>query len=68
MSGVGCYPKLYFDRREIIMPTVPINIESASEFYIINDGYESLILRHNVCIEYGHIELIVNYCNFIILR
>jgi len=35
------------------MPIVPLNIDSISEFYIINDGYESLSLRHTINIEYG---------------
>ena len=68
MSGIGSYPKLYFDRREIIMPVVPLNIESICEFYIINDGYESLTLKHNIIIEYGQLDLTINYCIFLLLQ
>ena len=48
MKGYGSYPKLSFDRREIILPIVPLNILAVSHFYVINDGYEKLVLRHNI--------------------
>ena len=32
VSGTGVTPKLYFDRREIILPEVPVGFESTSTF------------------------------------
>ncbi len=40
--GIGSYPKLSFDRREVILPTVPLNTLSTCSFFILNDGYENL--------------------------
>jgi hypothetical protein len=48
MKGFGSYPKLFFDRREVILPVVPLNIMAFSSFFIINDGYEKLTLKHNI--------------------
>ena len=30
IAGTGCYPQLTFDRREIILPTVPVGVTSVS--------------------------------------
>ena len=46
MKGNGSYPRLAFDRREVIIPPVPLNIPSVAYFHIVNDGYESLKLKH----------------------
>jgi len=47
MKGSGNFPKITFDRNEIILPVVPLNVTAVSSFYIINDGYEKLTLKHN---------------------
>lgn len=46
-KGVGAYPKLTFDKREVIMPIVPLNISTKCQFKVINDGYENLTLKEN---------------------
>ena len=40
LKGTAALPRLLFDRREVILPPVPLNIESKAIFRIINDGYE----------------------------
>ena len=37
---------LYFNKREVIMPVVPLDIETTASFRIINDGYENCNLRY----------------------
>ncbi len=41
MKGTGIYPRLNFDRREVILPIVPLNIPSVCNFVLTNDGYEN---------------------------
>lgn len=45
---MGAYPKLTFDRREVILPIVPLGISAKCQFRMINDGYENLTLKDNV--------------------
>ena len=56
-KGVAAYPKLLFDRREIIMPTVPLKIESRYIFRLINDGYENLKLNPRIVDECGNLDI-----------
>ena len=46
-KGIGAYPKLTFDKREAIMPIVPLGIQTKCQFKVINDGYENLTLKEN---------------------
>ena len=48
LKGVGAKPRLLFDRRQVIMPVVPLGQLSKATFKIINDGYENLIVTYNV--------------------
>ena len=41
LRGEGAIPRILFDRREIILPVVPLGVESKCTFRIINDGYQS---------------------------
>ena len=45
-KGVGAYPRLLFDRKEIILPIVPLGIIAKCSFRVINDGFENLTLKH----------------------
>ena len=47
-KGEGAYPRLTFDRREILLPVVPLDIEARCSFRIINDGYENLTLKYKL--------------------
>jgi hypothetical protein len=57
LKGSAARPKLLFDRREVILPVVPLGVESRCSFRIINDGYENLTLRNRVFGEEGSINL-----------
>ena len=41
LEGEGFYPRIYFDKRELILPIVPLGIESSIKFKIKNEGYEN---------------------------
>ena len=57
LKGYGDYPRLLFERREIILPVVPLDIESRCVFRIINDGYENLTLKHEILNDVGNIPI-----------
>lgn len=61
LKGEGAYPKLLFDRREVIMPVVPLGIESRCSFKIDNEGYQNLTLKHYLAQDIGAIDLKVEY-------
>jgi hypothetical protein len=46
MWGVGTHPKILFDRREIVLPVVPLGITAKTTFKIKNEGYENIELNH----------------------
>ena len=41
LEGEGLLPRLYFDKRELILPIVPLGFESTIKFKVKNDGYEN---------------------------
>lgn len=45
LKGKGAYPRLVFDRKEVVLPQVPCNVYTKCMFRIINDGYENLNLN-----------------------
>ncbi len=45
----------------MILPVVPLNTVSIAHFYIINDGYEKLKLKHNFVQSFGNLDLDINY-------
>lgn len=57
LRGNGAAPKLMFDRREIILPIVPLNIVSKCVFRIVNDGYENMPIKAVISKEYGPLNL-----------
>lgn len=61
LSGEGAFPKLIFDRKEIILPVVPLNITARCVFRIINDGYENLNLDHQVIHTISQINVDIKY-------
>jgi hypothetical protein len=60
-KGMGAFPKLTFDRREVILPVVPLGITAKCLFRIINDGYENLTLKHMIGQELEGFQVDVNY-------
>jgi len=61
ISGSSAYPRLTFDRTEIIMPTVPLNIASKCVFRILNDGYENTSLSCKVPSDFTDVKLEVRF-------
>ena len=48
LNGSGVYPRIVFDCQEILLPAVPLNVESRALFHVANDGYDSLDLTHKL--------------------
>jgi len=48
MKGVGQNPRLLFDRKEIILPVVPLGFLATTTFRVINDGYDNLVLEDKI--------------------
>ena len=42
--GEGAKPRIYFDKREIILPIVPLGIETKAAIKLRNEGYTQMIL------------------------
>lgn len=61
LKGDGIFPKITFDRREIILPTVPLNIVSRGFFRIINEGYDNFNVKPNFSQDLGSINLKLSY-------
>ncbi|CAK9109555.1 unnamed protein product [Durusdinium trenchii] len=61
MKGQGTVPKLTFDRREIVLPIVPLGIRSRCLFYIVNEGYESLDVQYRLPNDQIRIPLTINF-------
>ncbi len=45
LEGEGLLPRLYFDKRELILPIVPLGIEGSIKFKVKNEGYENEEIR-----------------------
>ena len=41
LEGEGLFPRIYFDKRELILPIVPLGMESSIRFKVKNEGYEN---------------------------
>jgi len=46
LIGEGTLPRIFFDKREIIMPVVPLGFESRVRFKIMNEGYDNTKLTY----------------------
>lgn len=54
LKGESAFPRILFDRREVILPMVPLNVESKIQFYIYNDGYQSVNLKGHIIETFQH--------------
>lgn len=59
--GEGADAKIYFDRREIILPPVPLNIETKATFQVCHNGYENQQLRCKVANEVGQLPITISF-------
>ena len=61
LKGLGAQPKLNFDRRDVILPIVPLGVVSKCTFRIFNDGYENMSLKEVLHQEMENLNLKVTY-------
>ena len=54
VRGEGQYPRLKFDRKECIMPAVPLGFTSKAQFYVMSQGYDNLQLKVNCLLTASH--------------
>ena len=57
MKGEGAYPRLLFDRKEVILPIVPLGYTAETTFRLISDGYESINIQEEIPQDLGIINL-----------
>lgn len=60
-KGQGTVPKLNFDRRELVLPIVPLGVRSRCLFHIVNEGYESLEVKYRLPTDNIRIPLTINF-------
>ena len=61
LQGEGTVPRINFDRRHVLLPVVPLNIQSRCIFQVLNDGYENVELRYEIREDPGDINLKLHY-------
>jgi hypothetical protein len=61
VKGSADYPKILFDRREIILPVVPLGVEAKMTFLIFNDGYENMHITHNIIQDMTNIPVYIKF-------
>lgn len=59
--GEGADAKIYFDRREIILPPVPLDIETKATFLVCHNGYENQELRCKIANEVGKLPIDITF-------
>lgn len=57
LKGEGTEPKIFFDRREIILPVVPLGIQSKATFLVCHNGYQNLELDPKIASEVGKLPI-----------
>lgn len=61
LRGRGTVPGLAFDRREIVLPIVPLGVRSRCLFYVVNEGYESLEVKYRLPTDSIRIPLTIHF-------
>lgn len=56
-KGEGADAKIFFDRREVILPCTPLGIPARATFMVCHNGYENLELRPKVANEVGKLPI-----------
>ena len=59
--GEGADAKIYFDRREVLMPCTPLDIPTMATFMVCHNGYENLELRPKIANEVGKLPIELNF-------
>eukprot|EP00002_Diphylleia_rotans_P030530 TRINITY_DN6284_c0_g1_i1.p1 TRINITY_DN6284_c0_g1~~TRINITY_DN6284_c0_g1_i1.p1 ORF type:complete len:2909 (+),score=517.05 TRINITY_DN6284_c0_g1_i1:178-8904(+) len=50
-KGTATHSMLSFDRKEVILPVVPLGSKATATFYVINHGYDNLTLKYKTPLE-----------------
>lgn len=61
LKGEGTEPKLFFDRWEVILPIVPLELQSKAVFMVHHNGYENLELVPKIASEVGKLPIQINF-------
>lgn len=61
LKGEGAEPKLFFDRREVILPITPLELQSKAVFLVQHNGYENLELVPKIASEVGKLPIQINF-------
>jgi hypothetical protein len=61
LKGVSAFPRILFDRREVIMPIVPLGVESRISFNIFNDGYQTVNLKGHIIETFTHFPIKIEF-------
>jgi hypothetical protein len=61
LKGEAAYPKVMFDRRQIIMPVVPLGVESRCFFRIINEGFQTVSFKARPSDEFNIVPLKIEF-------
>ena len=61
VQGSGVQPNLGFDRREVILPTVPLGYKTTATFFVINQGYDNLNVRYQLSPESALIPISITF-------
>jgi len=59
--GEGADAKIYFDRREVILPPVPLDTETKASFMVCHNGYENQELRCKIASDVGKLPIVINF-------
>jgi len=59
--GEGADAKIYFDRREVILPCTPLEIPARATFVVCHNGYENLELRPKIANEVGKLPIELHF-------
>ena len=59
--GEGAEAKIFFDRREVVLPVVPLGFQAKATFLVCHNGYENLELRPKIATEVGKLPITLNF-------
>jgi hypothetical protein len=61
LKGRGSYPRLLFDRKDVVLPAVPIGVKSSTRFHILNKGYDNLEVRCKLPIDSSKVPIQLSF-------
>ena len=59
--GEGADAKIYFDRREVILPPSPLDVETKASFMVCHNGYENQELRYKIASDVGKLPIQISF-------